>query len=152
MTDSQALAYVAQAWRQKVYAAIAKRCYQKTKDEKYAQSLRDHLQRSIDVYEKLVALTDKTYVNATDMAMSLNWHEGLKAFKKDQENQKKFLDYRTMRYKPGTPEQIVAWQNDLRAKLFKLLKLDDLVPKLSRSRSMQKRSRRGRCRGSPSRR
>ena len=131
VTDSQALVYVAQAWREKVYAAIAKRCYQKTKDEKYAQSLRDHLQRSIEVYEKLVALTDKTYVNASDMAMSLNWHEGLKAFKKDQENQKKFLDYRIMRYKPGTPEQIVAWQNDLRTKLFKLLKLDDLVPNVS---------------------
>ena len=65
VTDSQALAYVGAGVAQKVYAAIAKRCYQKTKDEKYAQSLRDHLQRSIEVYEKLVALTDKTYVNAT---------------------------------------------------------------------------------------
>ena len=64
--------------------------------------------------------------------MSLNWHEGLTAFKKDQENQRKYLDYRTMRFKPGTPEQVVAWQNDLRTKLFKLLKLDDLVPKLTK--------------------
>jgi hypothetical protein len=131
VTDSKALVYVTQAWQQKVYAAIAKRCYQKTKDEKYAQALKNHLQRSIDVYQKLVALTDKTYVNATDMSLGLNWHTGLKYFKKDQDNQQKFLTYRTMRYKPGTPEQIVAWQNELRTKLFKLLKLDDLVPKLS---------------------
>ncbi len=131
VTDSQALVYVAQAWREKVYAAIAKRCYQDTKDKKYAKSLLDHLQRSVEVYEKLVALTDRTYVNATDMVMWLNWHEGLKAFKKDLENQKKFLDYRKMRYKPGTPEQTVAWQIDVRTKLFKALKLDDLLAKLS---------------------
>ena len=31
VTDSQALVYVAQAWREKVYAAIAKRCYQDNK-------------------------------------------------------------------------------------------------------------------------
>jgi hypothetical protein len=129
VTDSQALAYVARAWREKVYAAIAKRCYQDSKDEKYAQALRDHLQRSIEVYEKLVALTDRTYVNATDMVMWLNWHEGLKAFKKDLEKQAKFLNYRKMRWTPGTPERTVAWQNDVRAKLFKLLKMDDLVAK-----------------------
>ncbi|MBN2580292.1 MAG: hypothetical protein JXB10_14980 [Pirellulales bacterium] len=95
VTDSQALDYVAQAWREKVYAAIAKRCYQKTKDEKYARSMLDHLQRSVDVYEKLVALTDKTYVNATDMSMRYNWKEGLKSFKKDLEDQKKLLKGKT---------------------------------------------------------
>ena len=86
VTDSQALVFVAQAWREKVLAAIAKRGYQKTGEEKYAQSLRDHLRQSIEIYEKLVDLTDKTYINATDMLMGLNWHEGLKAFKKDQED------------------------------------------------------------------
>jgi hypothetical protein len=131
VTDSQALALVTQAWQQKVYAAIAKRCYQKTKDAKYAKALLDHTQRSVAIYEKLVALTDKTYVNATDMVMWLSWHEGLKAFKKDLDAQKKFLTYRTMRYKPGTPEQIAAWQSELRTRLFKLMKLDDLVPKLN---------------------
>ena len=122
------------------------------KGKKYAQSLHDHLRRSIEVYEKLVALTDKTYVNASDMAMSLNWHEGLKAFKKDQEIQKKYLTYRTMRYQPGTPEQTVAWQKDLRAKLFKLMKLDDLVPNVSRFRLIPRKSGPGTCRASPSRR
>jgi hypothetical protein len=92
VTDSQAVVYVAQAWRQKVLAAIAKRCYQRTNDEKYAQRLREHLQTSIVVYAKLVELTDQTYLNATDMVMKLNWHEGLKAFRKDQETQEKFLE------------------------------------------------------------
>jgi dienelactone hydrolase len=41
-------------------------------------------------------------------------------------------EMRTMRYKPGTPEQTTAWQNELRAKLFKLLKIDDLVPEVSK--------------------
>jgi hypothetical protein len=130
--DSQALVYVAQAWREKVLAAIAKRCYQRTQDVKYAQSLREHLQRSIEVYEKLVALTDKTYVNATDMLMGLNWHEGLKAFRRDQDRQEKYISYRKMRYQPGTPEEVAAWQSDLRTKLFRLLKLQDLVPSVSR--------------------
>jgi hypothetical protein len=39
-------------------------------------------------------------------------------------------EMRTMRYKPSTAEQTVEWQNELRPKLFKLLKLDDLVPVL----------------------
>jgi dienelactone hydrolase len=41
-------------------------------------------------------------------------------------------EMRTMRYKSGTAEQTTAWQNDLRAKLFKLLKLDDLLPDLNK--------------------
>jgi hypothetical protein len=66
------------------------------------------------------------------MAMGLNWHEGLKAFKRDCELQQKYLTYRTMRCRLGTPGQIAAWQNDLRTKLFRLLKLQDLVPEVSR--------------------
>jgi hypothetical protein len=39
--------------------------------------------------------------------------------------------YRTMRCNAVTgSDVVVAWQNDLRAKLFKLLRLDDLVPKV----------------------
>ncbi len=132
VTDSRALSYVAQAWRQKVYAAIAKRCYERTRAKRYAQSLEDHLRQSIEVYEKLVALTDKTYINATDMVMRLNWHEGLRAFKKDLERQKKYLSYRAMGYQPGTPAEIAAWRDKLRNKLFRLLKLEDLVPNVSR--------------------
>ena len=41
-------------------AAIAKRAFQKTGDEKYARELREHLRRSVAIYEKLVALTDTT--------------------------------------------------------------------------------------------
>jgi dienelactone hydrolase len=41
-------------------------------------------------------------------------------------------EMRTMRYKQGTPEQTTAWQNELRGKLFKLLKMDDLLPEVSK--------------------
>ncbi len=41
-------------------------------------------------------------------------------------------EMRTMRYQVGTAEQTVAWQNELRGKLFKLLKMDDLVPEVSK--------------------
>ena len=72
-------------------AAIAKRCFRKTGDDKYARALLDHVQGSIDAYEKLVTLTDRTYLNATDMTMGLNWHEGLKAFRADLATQQAFL-------------------------------------------------------------
>jgi hypothetical protein len=34
---------------------------------------------------------------------------------------------RTMRYMPRSPQKAVAWQKDLRGRLFRLLKLDDLL-------------------------
>jgi hypothetical protein len=41
-------------------------------------------------------------------------------------------DMRTMRYQKSSPEETQKWQADLRAKLFKLLKLDDLVPQVDK--------------------
>ena len=41
-------------------------------------------------------------------------------------------EMRTMRYQKGTAEQTTAWQNELRAKLFKILKMDDLLPDVSK--------------------
>ena len=51
----------------------------------------EHLDASIAIYEKLVALTDRTYVNPTDMVMWLNWHNGLVQFKADRTRQRIFL-------------------------------------------------------------
>ena len=92
MTDSQALVLVTQAWREKILAAIAKRAYQKTGEEKYAGALREHLRKSIVIYQKLVVLTDATYVNASDMLMNLNWQNGLKTFRNDMRVQLEFLE------------------------------------------------------------
>ncbi len=92
VTDSQALIFVTQVWQDKVLAAIAKREYQKTGEERYAQDLRDHLRQSIEIYLKLVHLTDGTYVNPTDMLMDLNWRNGLRAFRIDMKRQLDFLD------------------------------------------------------------
>jgi hypothetical protein len=92
VTDNQALVLVTQAWREKVLAAIAKRAYQKTGEEKYADALREHLRKSIEIYQKLVVLTDVTYVNASDMLMNLNWQNGLKTFRNDMRVQLEFLN------------------------------------------------------------
>lgn len=92
VTDSQALLLVTQAWREKVLAAIAKRAYQRTGAEKYADELREHLRKSIDIYLKLLALTERTYINPTDMLMRLNWYNGLQAFRNDMTVQLEFLD------------------------------------------------------------
>ncbi len=46
---------------------------------------------SIAAYQKLVALTDQTYINATDMVLKLNWHAGLQSFVTDAQQQKTWL-------------------------------------------------------------
>jgi hypothetical protein len=92
VTDSQALVLVTNVWQAKVQAAIAKRAYQKSGDEKYAQALRDHMQQSIEDYLKLLHLTDRTYINSNDMLMSLDWRNGLRTFRNDMKAQLDFLE------------------------------------------------------------
>jgi len=99
-TDSQALVYITQAWRYKIMAAIEKQLWLKSDDEKHKKALLQYLQDAIDVYEKLVALTDKTYINATDMVMRLNWHNGLEGFKDDLAKQKEYIFFYESRKKP----------------------------------------------------
>lgn len=83
VTDSQALVLVAQVYRQKVLAAIDKRLWLKTTKQEYAARCLGHLRDSVSAYEALVALTDKTYINATDIHTRWNWRDGLSAFRKD---------------------------------------------------------------------
>ena len=64
----------------------------KTVEEKFAEDLRNHLRQSIEIYLKLVSLTDRTYVNASDMLLDLNWRNGLRAFRADMKTQLGFLD------------------------------------------------------------
>ncbi len=91
VTDSEALLLIAQAWDHKINAAIMKGAWQKTHKQEYADTCLHRLQEAIEVYQKLVELTDHTYINATDMILSLNWHKGLEAFKSDLAAQEKVL-------------------------------------------------------------
>lgn len=91
ITDSEALVYITKAWRHKVLAAVEKRKFQLTEKEQHKEKCLKHLEDAVSVYEKLVDLTDKTYVNATDMVLRLNWHNGLAYFKSDLEKQKEIL-------------------------------------------------------------
>jgi hypothetical protein len=92
VTDSQALVLVTEVWRSKVFAAIAKRAFQKSGNEIYATMLRDEVEKSIENYLKLVRLTDETYINATDMLMDLNWRNGLRTYRNDMRVQLDFLE------------------------------------------------------------
>jgi len=49
------------------------------------------VEESLPIYRQLVELTDKTYVQATDMAVGLSWHNGLKAAESDLVQQKQFV-------------------------------------------------------------
>ena len=104
VTDSQALCLVAGAWQHKVLAALHKRLLQLTHESKHERAFVEHMEGSILVYEELVELTDRTYINATDMVMRLNWHDGLEHFQADAEDQRKFLRnyHRIQRLPAGT--------------------------------------------------
>ena len=91
ITDSEALVLIAQAWDEKINAAIQKGAWLKTHERRFAEKCLAHLRASVEAYEKLVALTDRTYVNPTDMVTSLNWHAGLEAFRSDLLSQQKAL-------------------------------------------------------------
>ena len=101
VTDSQALAHITRAWRHKVMAAIEKRVAQRTGKEEHLQAMMRHMEDSIAVYQKLVALTDKTYVNPSDMLLRLSWHNGLKSFREDLADQQRFLDVEKIKRADG---------------------------------------------------
>ena len=145
VSDSQALLLIAQAWREKVSAAIAKRLWQKTGQEDYARQLLGHMEKSVQVYEELVALTDKTYINPTDMAKGLNWHEGLKAFQKDLNAQKMLVEAnlfteeqlasqrdrpdetkRKSAFKAKSPQEWQAWHDETVQKIKTVIGYDKM--------------------------
>ena len=101
VSDSQALVDIAQAWRHKVLAAIEKRILQAGGGKEHRNAFVAHLDESVAVYEKLVTLTDQTYINPTDMVLGLNWHNGLARFKADVASQQAFLKFIDSRQQKG---------------------------------------------------
>jgi hypothetical protein len=91
-TDSQALILISKAWQHKVLAAMNKALYLETGEKCYADVLLKHMDDSVTVYEELVEITNRTYVNASDMLMRLNWKQtGLNSFRSDRDMQKAFI-------------------------------------------------------------
>jgi len=90
-SDSQALVYVVQAWRHKVLAAVEKRAILIGGGPEHQRAFLAQLDDSIAVYKKLVAVTDPTYVKASDMLAKLNWHAGLQSFVTDAKQQTTWL-------------------------------------------------------------
>ncbi|MBE7559303.1 hypothetical protein HS125_10270 [bacterium] len=102
ISDSEALVLVARAWQCKVMAALHKALWQETGSEENKRVFLQYLEQSIPVYEQLVALTDRTYVNPTDMVMRLNWNPyGLSHFRRDLEMQKQKVAVAEIQKKPG---------------------------------------------------
>jgi hypothetical protein len=101
VSDSEALHLIAQAWRCKVMAAFHKRLWQKTGGDAQADLFLEQLERSVQVYEKLVELTDRTYVNPTDMLMRINWHAGLEHFRRDLHSQTQRCKALLLKTRPG---------------------------------------------------
>jgi len=91
VTDSEALVAITAAWRGKVDAAFHRGIAERTGSlAEYRATVRC-AHEAAAAYERLVSLTDRTYVNPTDMLLSLNWHEGLERFRADLDLQREVL-------------------------------------------------------------
>lgn len=93
VTDSQALVYISQVYYYKIRAALEKGLFLQSKDIEHMEKTVELLAEAISIYEKLVDLTDKTYLAATDSRFpTVKWRTiGLKRLIKDLEEQKEFL-------------------------------------------------------------
>jgi hypothetical protein len=91
VTDSEALVAITEAWRGKVEAAIHRGVAERTGSLAEHRATLIHTHEALAAYERLVGLTDRTYVNPTDMLLSLNWHEGLEHFRADLDVQRETL-------------------------------------------------------------
>jgi hypothetical protein len=91
VTDSQLYVLATKALRHKVSAAIGKARMLQTGHADLGSAFIRDMEQSVQLYEKLAKLTDRTYRNANDL-MGRHWkREGLNEFKKDLATQKKWL-------------------------------------------------------------
>ncbi len=83
VTDSEMYVLATEALGHKVQAAILKARMTHTGRADLAEPFREHMERSVAVYEKLAELTGRTYRNANDL-MGRHWNrEGLAEFRND---------------------------------------------------------------------
>ena len=85
-------------WTERLTAAKEKRMGDKTGDEKHYAACLEHLKNAVTNFEELTRLTDRTYINATDMRMDLGWPEELKMRREDLAAYKTIFE---MRRRPG---------------------------------------------------
>jgi hypothetical protein len=91
VTDSQMYVLATRALRHKVCAAILKARMLRSSDAALAEAFLRHMQQSVEVYQDLAQLTDRTYRNANDL-MGRHWkREGLTEFRNDLATQRAWL-------------------------------------------------------------
>ena len=92
VSDSQMYVLATRALRHKVGAAILKARMLRKTDAGLGKEFLQHMQQSVEVYENLAQLTDRTYRNANDL-MGRHWkREGLNEFRNDLKKQRNWLN------------------------------------------------------------
>lgn len=104
VTDSQMYVLATRALRHKVCAAILKARMLRAGDAELGSEFLRHMEQSVEVYEDLAQLTDRTYRNANDL-MGRHWkREGLTEFREDLATQRAWLAAFQEQIKGKAPE------------------------------------------------
>jgi hypothetical protein len=92
VTDSELYVLAAEALRHKVSAALLKAQMLESANTNLAAPFRKQMRASVTTYEKLAALTDRTYLFGNDLA-GTHWKDkGLREFQDDRKKQLAWLD------------------------------------------------------------
>ncbi len=101
ITDSEALLYTCQMYQGLVMAAIEKRQLTLTENLAHGDALLAHLDKAVAAYDRLVELTDKTYITATDMTMDLNWRNGAQSVRNQRRRESAYIDALRLKFEKG---------------------------------------------------
>jgi hypothetical protein len=91
VTDSEMYVLATEALKHKVLAALCKAQMLKSADKSLAASFTKQMEESVAAYEKLAALTDRTYLFGNDLG-GTHWKtQGLREFQQDLKTQQAWL-------------------------------------------------------------
>ena len=92
VTDSELYILATEALKHKVLAALCKAQMLKSGDRTLATSFASQMEESVATYEKLAALTDRTYLFGNDLG-GTHWKtQGLREFQQDLKTQQAWLE------------------------------------------------------------
>jgi hypothetical protein len=92
ISDSELYVLATEALKHKVLAALCKAQMLKSGDRTLAASVTRQMQESVAAYEKLAALTDRTYLFGNDLGATHWKTQGLREFQQDLKDQQGWVD------------------------------------------------------------
>ena len=92
VTDSELYMLATGALKHKVLAALCKARMLKSGDRSLGASFTNEMEDSVAAYEKLAALTDRTYLFGNDLGATHWQTQGLREFQQDRKNQQAWLE------------------------------------------------------------